>query len=91
MLQEDGSFVDLSRDDHFDIQHVFHFNCLANWFKDNMRCPVCNLKICTNMLTRVLDDADLPLLSRIIVKEYKKLRERCCLDDVKKPNDDSYI
>jgi len=43
------------------------------------------------MLTRVLDDADLPLLSRIIVKEYKKLRERCCLDDVNKPNDDSYI
>ena len=23
------------------MQHVFHYDCLADWFAENMRCPLC--------------------------------------------------
>ena len=27
----------------FDYQHVFHFECLEQYFSENTRCPICNL------------------------------------------------
>ena len=27
----------------FDCSHVFHFECLEQWFKEQTRCPLCNL------------------------------------------------
>ena len=27
----------------FDFQHVFHYECLEQWFMENTTCPMCNL------------------------------------------------
>ena len=32
----------------FDSSHVFHFECLEPWFKEQTHCPLCNLNYSQN-------------------------------------------
>ncbi|ESN92664.1 hypothetical protein HELRODRAFT_128480, partial [Helobdella robusta] len=41
---EEGSFV---RELH--CAHVFHHQCIGEWFKENASCPICRTKVPTKM------------------------------------------
>lgn len=43
-------FINLGKDASFDIQHVFHQECLKEWFDSNTRCPICNFNTTSSAL-----------------------------------------
>lgn len=72
----------VSNPGQFDCSHVFHFECLEQWFKESTRCPLCNLDYAKNTMRMMsmVDQAgpNLTEPAHKILESFSEVRERYC-------------
>ena len=64
----EGLITFQSKGGNLDKQHLFHYDCLYQWFEASKRCPICNLVVGNQFLK--VQEMDVPPLARSIFKEF---------------------